>query len=97
MTSLLDDDAPPRRSDQDQGPPIMKVLSIALGTITLLSLVFTAGYNWRGVDALEKNQDNFVRKDVLSEQFRAMNFKFDELSRQIEELRGEQRDARRKP
>jgi len=85
------------RRDADQQPGIMKILTVTLGCITLFSLVFTAGYNWRGVDALEKNQDQFVRKDVLSEQFRAMSFKFDELSRQIEELRGEQRDARRKP
>jgi len=85
------------RRDVDQQPGIMKVLSVTLGCITIAGLVFTAGYNWRGVDTLEKNQENFVRKDVLSEQFRSMNLSISELSRQIEELRGEQRDARRRP
>ncbi len=91
------DDDTPRRRLSDQPPSVMKVISVTLGAITIGGLVFTAGYNWRGVDVLDKNQENFVRKDVLSEQFRAMYYKFDELSRQIDELRGEQRDARRKP
>jgi len=87
----------PGRREADQQPGVAKVLGITLGVITLLSLVFTAGYNWRGVDELRKNEDQFVRKDVISEQLHAFSFKIDELSRQIEELRGEQRDARRKP
>lgn len=99
MTSLLDDDTPPQRRQSDQ-PSIMKVLSVTLGALTIGSLIFTAGYNWRGVDALEKNQDQFVRKDVQSEQLQLMRQSIDELrrnqstnsdetKRQFDELRAE--------
>lgn len=89
MTSEDDDrHEPRRRSDQ---PSIAKVLAIVLGFMTMASLVFTAGYNWRGVDALEKNQSEFVRKDVQSEQMQLMRQSIDTLRQQIEDLRGELR------
>lgn len=90
-----DDDTGERRRQADQ-PSIMKILSITLFVITLGTLIFTAGYNWRGVDTLEKNQDQFVRKDVQSEQLRYMSQSIDELRRQLEDLRGELKAARRK-
>lgn len=79
-----------RRRAGDQ-MSITKLLGIVLGFITLASLVFTAGYNWRGVDTLEKNQSEFVRKDVQSEQMQLMRQSIDEMRRQIEDLRGELR------
>jgi len=91
-----DDDPAPHRRESDQ-PQVMKVLQVALGVITIIGLIFTVGYNWRGVDTLEKNQDQFVRKDVLDQQMRRMDDKMTEMLRQMEEMRLEQRDARRKP
>lgn len=91
-----DEDLGIRRRQADQQPSIMKLLSITLGCITLVSLIFTVGYNWRGVDMLEKQQDQFVRKDVQSEQLRYMSQSIDELRRQLEDLRGELKAARRK-
>lgn len=95
MTHIDDrDDDVPRRRQSDQ-PGIMKMLAITLGCLTLASLVFTAGYNWRGVDTLEKNQELFVRKDVLDQQWRRVDERMKEVIRQLEEMRVEQR-ARRK-
>jgi len=91
-----DDNPDPHRRESDQ-PQVMKVLQVALGVITIIGLIFTVGYNWRGVDTLEKNQDQFVRKDVLDQQMRRMDDKMTEMLRQMEEMRLEQRDARRKP
>jgi hypothetical protein len=86
----------PGRREADQQPGIMKVLSFTLGAMTIVSLIFTAGYNWRSVAILESNQDQFVRKDVQSQQADRVNDKLYEISRQLEELRGEIKAARRK-
>ena len=83
------------RRDADQQPGIMKVLTVTLGAITIFSLVFAVGYNWRGVDELKSHEDQWVRKDVQSEQQRNILQAVSELSRQVEELRGEVK-ARRK-
>lgn len=91
MTSQDDDERQDARRASDQQPSVAKVLAIVLGFVTLASLIFTAGYNWRGVDALEKNQSEFVRKDVQSEQMQLMRQSIDEMRRQIEDLRGELR------
>ena len=92
----------PGRREADQQPGIMKVLSITLGCITVVSLIFTAGYNWRGVDTLgrnveelRKNEDQFVRKDVQSEQQRYIIQGMAEISRQVEELRSEVKGRRK--
>jgi len=85
----------PGRRDADQQPGVLKVLSFTLGAITIFGLVFTAGYNWRGVDELKSHEDQWVRKDVQSEQQRNILQAVSELSRQVEELRGEVK-ARRK-
>lgn len=59
-------------------------------TITLLSLVFTAGYNWRRIDELtdaqKKNEVTYVRVDVSDQQWRAVNASLDEIRRQLVEL-----------
>lgn len=69
-----------------------RVATIAMA-VTLVSLVFTAGYNWRRVDELAavvaKNETDFMRKDVAAEQFKAL---VSEISRLREVL--EKRDAR---
>lgn len=69
-----------------------KFSSAAL-VVTLVSLIFTAGYNWRRVDEIaktvDKHETDFMRKDVAAEQFKAL---MSEISRLRETL--EQKDAR---
>lgn len=100
MSQQVEDERHESRRASDQQPSITKVLVVVLGFLTIATLVFTAGYNWRGVDALEKNQSEFVRKDVQSEQMQLMRQSVDELrrnqatnsdelKRQIEDLRVE--------
>lgn len=99
MTSITDAGEDDRRIEQRRSSDLSspaKTFGVALAVISLAGSVFTAGYNWRSVAILEANQDQFVRKDVQAEQLQRVNDRLSEISRQLEELRGELRTNRRK-
>jgi len=85
-----------RRRDSDQ-PSFGRNLGIALAVVSIAGSVFVAGYNWRSVSIVEANQDQFVRKDVQQEQLRNINDRLSEISRQLEQMRGELEKERRRP
>lgn len=84
-----------RREDHAPPPSIAKQIGIALAVLSLGGSVFTAGYNWRSVAILEVNQEQFVRKDVQQEQLRNINDRLYEISKQLEQVRGELEVRRR--
>lgn len=97
ITDAVDEDD--RRMFQrrhSDGPSAAKQIGVALAVVSLVGSVFTAGYNWRSVAVLESNQNDYVRKDVLAEKVQNTNDRLNEISKQLEELRGELRSARRK-
>lgn len=88
-----------RRRSSDQPAPA-KTFGLAIAVIGLVGSIFTAGYNWRSVSIVEGKQETFekdyVRKDVQQYQLENMNNRLYEISKQLEELRGELRSQRRK-
>ena len=91
VTRLLDhddEDAPHHRRIGDDHA-VVKNLGLIVAGIAIVGSVFTAGYNWRSVDVMERNQENFVRKDVQGQQWAYVNYQLQELSKQVEQLRAE--------
>lgn len=95
MTIPLDDRRTEVRREDDQ-QSLVRNIGIALAVLSLVGSVFAAGYNWRSIDNLERSQNDYVRKDVQQEQFQRFGDKLQEISRQLEEIRGEAR-LRRQP
>lgn len=91
-----EDERQHRRRSSDQ-PSLTKNLGLAVIAIAIVTSIFTAGYNWRSVTDIQANQEQFVRKDVHSEQMQRMNDRLLEVIKQLEDMRGEQRAARRLP
>lgn len=91
---LTDDDEPPsqRRRASDQ-PSVTRSLGIVLAAMSLIGSIFLAGYNWRSVAIIEGNQDQFVRKDVQSQQLSHLTYQIDEMRIQLDELRAELRTS----
>lgn len=95
MTSIVETEEDRRAQHRREAdvPSPARTFGVALAVISLAGSVFTAGYNWRSVAILEANQDQFVRKDVQAEQLQRVNDRLSEISRQLEEMRGELRRA----
>lgn len=74
-----------------------KGIGMVLGVV---SLVFTMGYNWRGIEELsrrqaaaEKHEADFMRQDVATIQFSAIMSQLAQLQRQMESLARQGRTA----
>lgn len=89
-----DDERHHRRRSSDQ-PSIGKNLGLVVVAIAIVTSIFTAGYNWRSVTIVEANQGDFVRKDVQEAQMQRVNDRLLEVIKQLEDMRSEQRAARR--
>lgn len=74
-----------------RGRRMQDSLQTGLLIFTIVSLVFTGGYNWRRVDELTATMktlnDDYVRKDILAEQFKTMNAQLQALSGQLEDVK----------
>ena len=93
-----------RRDDPPDPPRTMKIdLKTILAIISLVSAIFTAGYNWRDVVALREvvktneseNQlahEGFVRKDVNDQHFESVQRQLNDQKALLEQIiRGQQR------
>lgn len=87
-----------RRRSSDQPPSqartVATMLGIVIASLSIVGSVFAAGYNWRSVTEIEKNQDKYVLKESADLQYRNVMDRMSELSRQLEEIRAEQIRAR---
>jgi hypothetical protein len=91
---VLDQTADRRHAEP---PSLSKSLGLALAVVSIAGSVFVAGYNWRSVTVVEANQDQFVRKDVQQQQLQNINDRLSEVSKQLEQIRGELEKERRRP
>lgn len=82
-----------RRSSDD--PSITKFIGIAVVVVGLVTTIFTAGYNWKSVTEIKEQQDQFVRKDVQQEQYRALNEKVEAVIHQLDNVQSELRSQRK--
>lgn len=96
MPNRIDEPEMMGRRESDQ-PSMARSLGTALAVVSIAGSVFVAGYNWRSVSIVESNQEQFVRKDVQQEQLRNINDRLSEISRQLEQMRGELEKERRRP
>lgn len=87
-----------QRSGLDRRSSFKEQLSTVVLVLSLVSLIFTSGYNWRRVDELTVHaettdqkfktiEDLYVKKDVLVEQFNTMNAQLQALRDQIADLK----------
>lgn len=74
-------------------------LQTSLLAFTIVSLVFTGGYNWRRVDELTKRLETvdaeYVRKDVLTEQLRTVTEQMLAVRAQLDDIKATLREQRR--
>ena len=91
-------DTPPDRSrGRGDQASLSKSIGTALAVVSIAGSVFVAGYNWRSVTEVQANQEQFVRKDVQQQQLQNINDRLSEISRQLEQMRGELEKERRRP
>lgn len=92
-----------RRSQLER---VKERVSASLLVFSLVSLVFTGGYNWRRVDeqaksieALEqanrKIDDTYVKREVLTAQFETITAQLNALKQQLDDVKQALRDTHR--
>lgn len=81
-----------RQDDGGNGTPF-KSLGTIVVAISLVGSIFAAGYSWRSVAIVESNQENFVRKDVQSEQMKSLEKRLDSMGYQLDQIQTAQRKA----
>lgn len=92
----------PRFEDASMQPhrngTVKEQVGYAMLFITLVSLIFTAGYQWRRVDELTVDafdaKAQFMRKDVADSQFNTLSLQIVQLQRAVEQLGRDARAAR---